>query len=373
MGIEVERALGCTITDTQGKEYLDFISGISVANMGHSHPRIVQAVQEQAARYMHTMVYGEHIQSPQVQLASALIDALGPGFEQVYFVNSGSEAIEAAMKLAKRATGRYEIAAFQNAYHGSSHGALSAMGSHTFSNAYLPLVPGVSHLPLNDEEAIASISCRHAAVIVEVIQAESGYLPANLDFLQALQKRCELTQTLLIFDEIQTGFGRTGPLFAFQDCGVSPDIICMAKGMGGGMPLGALATSKSIMQHFTEHPVLGHITTFGGHPVSCAASLAALQVWQEEIQQERAKEIEVRIRENLANIPQSHITGKGAMLALHLGDAARMWNNVGRAWNQGLLIDWFLFNDQAFRLAPPLVISDDEIDRATDILVNLLV
>lgn len=373
MGIEVASAKGCTILDQQGKSYLDLISGISVANMGHSHPRIVQAVQDQAGKYMHTMVYGEHIQSPQVQLARALTEALGEGFEQVYFVNSGSEAIEAAIKLAKRATGRFELVAFNLAYHGSTHGALSLMGSQQFSNGYLPLVPGVAHLPFNDIDALNEISCRHAAVIVEVIQAESGYLPADIEFLKALKKRCEQTQTLLIFDEIQTGYGRTGPLFAFQSAGLVPDMICMAKGMGGGMPLGAMATSKALMQHFTENPVLGHITTFGGHPVSCAASLAALQLWQEEIPKNRAQEIEARFRAQLVHIPNSHITGSGAMLALHLGDAQRMWNNVGKAWNQGLLIDWFLFNDQAFRISPPLVISDEEIDKATDILGNLLV
>jgi acetylornithine/succinyldiaminopimelate/putrescine aminotransferase len=372
MGIEIDHAEGCEIVDTNGRKYLDLISGISVATLGHSNPKIVKAVQEQAGRYMHTMVYGEHVQSPQVELASRLANHLGNGLDSLYFVNSGSEAIEAAIKLAKRSTGRYELISFKNAYHGSSHGALSLMGSQEFSNGYLPVVPGSTHLSFNRFEDIEKISCRHAAVVVEVIQSEAGYIPATAGFLQAIRERCDYTGSLLIFDEIQTGYGRTGPLFAFQEEGVRPDIICMAKAMGGGMPLGAIAASTELMKNFTEHPVLGHISTFGGHPVSCAASLAALSVWEDEILPERAKDIEKGFRARLADIPNTHITGRGAMLALHLGSSERMWENVKRAWQKGLLIDWFLFDDASFRIAPPLTISDEQIEFASDILHVLL-
>lgn len=372
MSIEVVKAEGCRIIDRNGKEYLDLISGISVANMGHGQASIVKAVQDQAARYMHTMVYGEHVQSPQVLLARELTDAIGEPFDSIYFVNSGSEAIEAAMKLAKRATGRYELVSFRNAYHGSSHGALSAMEQGPFSDAFLPLVPGILKLEYNDFEAIEEIHCRHAAVVVEVVQAEGGYLPAKPSYLEAIRQRCDDNGCLLIFDEIQTGFGRTGPLFAFQEEAVKPDILVMAKGMGGGMPLGAIAARKELMHLFTHQPVLGHITTFGGHPVSCAASRAALAFWQSEINPQRAKEIEQLFRAELECVPNSHISGRGAMLALHLNSTERMWKAVEQAWKKGLLIDWFLFNEAAFRIAPPLIITDEEIKEACAILRELL-
>lgn len=372
MGISIERAEGCIIHSTDGREYLDCISGISVASLGHSHPRIVEAVQKQAASYMHTMVYGEHVQGPQVRLARAITQAIGCGLDSVYFVNSGSEAIEAALKLAKRATGRRQTVSFKGAYHGSSHGALSLMGDQHFSNGYLPLVPGNTVLDYNDIQGIQRIGAEHAAVVVEVIQSESGYCPAEEQFLLSLQERCRSVGALLILDEIQTGFGRSGPLFAFQDTALKPDMVAMAKAMGGGMPLGGIAASKKLMDHFTEHPVLGHITTFGGHPVSCAAALASLGVWQEEIDKGRAQAIEKGLRERLADIPQTHISGKGAMLALHLGSSKRMWDNVHRAWEKGLLIDWFLYNDAAFRLAPPLIITDEQLDVISETLHELL-
>jgi acetylornithine/N-succinyldiaminopimelate aminotransferase len=372
MGISIERAEGCIIHSADGREYLDCISGISVASLGHSHPRIVQAVQEQAASYMHTMVYGEHVQGPQVRLARAITEVIGCGLDSVYFVNSGSEAIEAALKLAKRATGRRQTVSFKGAYHGSSHGALSLMGDQHFSNGYLPLVPGNTVLDYNDIQGIQRIGSEHAAVVVEVIQSESGYCPADEQFLLSLQERCRSVGSLLILDEIQTGFGRSGPLFAFQDTTLQPDMVAMAKAMGGGMPLGGIAASKKLMDHFTEHPVLGHITTFGGHPVSCAAALASLGVWQEEIDKGRAQAIERGLRKRLADIPKTHISGKGAMLALHLGSSKRMWDNVHRAWGKGLLIDWFLYNEAAFRLAPPLIITDQQLDMISDTLHELL-
>lgn len=373
MAIHIEKAVGCKITDSVGQQYLDFISGISVASIGHSHPRVVQAVQQQAEKFMHTMVYGEHIQSPQVLLAQAITEELGGYLDSVYFVNSGSEAIEAALKLAKRATGRYQTISFQGAYHGSTHGALSLMGSQEFSNGYLPLVPGNTVLPYGDLSAIDKITDQHAAVVVEAIQSESGYQLPEPGFLSAIEKKCKDTGCLMIIDEIQTGFGRSGPLFAHQADGIKPDIVAMAKAMGGGMPIGGIAASKELMDHFTSNPVLGHITTFGGHPVSCAAALAALRVWKEEIPANRASEIEAKLRNDLSDIPNTSITGKGAMLALHLGSSERMWNNVKRAWKKGLLIDWFLFNDSAFRMAPPLIITDSELDEASEVLHDILV
>jgi acetylornithine/succinyldiaminopimelate/putrescine aminotransferase len=373
MAIDVKSATGCTIIDSSGKNYLDFISGISVASFGHSHPQIVKAVQVQAGKFMHTMVYGEHVQSPQVLLAKELTEELGGELNSVYFVNSGSEAIEAALKLSKRATGRYETISFEGAYHGSTHGALSLMGGQDFSNGYLPVVPGNTVLPYGLLSSIDHISHRHAAVVVEVVQSESGYRLPHAGFLKALERKCLDTGTLLIIDEIQTGFGRSGPLFAYQDEGIQPDIVAMAKAMGGGMPIGAIAASRSLMNNFTNNPVLGHITTFGGHPVSCASSLAALKIWKEEIPKGRTEQIELKLRQLLADIPNTEISGKGAMLALHLGSTDRMWKNVKKAWDKGLLIDWFLFNESAFRIAPPLIITDEELEHGSQIIHEILI
>ncbi|HUW06702.1 MAG TPA: aspartate aminotransferase family protein, partial [Williamwhitmania sp.] len=282
LGLEIKRAEGVYIYDTHDRAYLDLISGISVSSIGHCNPAVVKAIQEQAEKYLHLMVYGEYVQAPQVEYAVALTELLPENLSQVYFVNSGSEANEGALKLAKRFTGRTELIGFEKAYHGSTHGALSMMGDESFKNAFRPLLPDVRHLSFNSIEELQQITTRSAAVVVEPIQGEAGAIVPNREFLVALRKRCNEVGALLIFDEVQTGFGRTGHLFAFQKFGVVPDVMTIAKGMGGGMPLGAFVSSAEIMGCLKTNPILGHITTFGGHPVSCAAAKANLQFILEE-------------------------------------------------------------------------------------------
>jgi acetylornithine/succinyldiaminopimelate/putrescine aminotransferase len=282
LALEIEKAEGCYLYDTSGKQYLDLISGISVCNLGHRHANVVKAVKEQADKYMHVMVYGEYIQSPQVQLAALFSSVLPPVLQSVYFVNSGAEAIEGAIKLAKRSTGRTGLISFKNSYHGCTHGALSLMGDERLKQPFRPLLPDVQHLEFNNKTDLDRITKHTAAVIIEPIQAEAGVVLPNKNFLNELRERCTKTGALLIFDEIQTGYGRTGKLFAFEHYNVVPDILCLAKGMGGGMPLGAFISSKRIMSDLSENPELGHITTFGGNPVCCAAGLATLQTILDE-------------------------------------------------------------------------------------------
>lgn len=366
--LEIERAKGIYMFDRQGKSYIDLISGVSVSNLGHLHPSVVKAVKDQAGKYMHLMVYGEYIQTPQVEFAKKLTDLLPEPLASVYFVNSGSEAIEGALKLAKRYTGRSEMIAFKNAYHGSTHGALSVMGNEEFKNSFRPLLPNVSFLNFNSVEDLNLISEKTACVLVEPVQGEGGIrLPEN-NYLKKLRKRCDEVGALLIFDEIQTGFGRTGNLFAFQEYDIIPDIFTIAKGMGGGMPIGAFISSNEIMSSFKTNPILGHITTFGGHPVSCAAASASLDVLMNENIISNVKKKGELFREYLNHPEIKEIRGIGLFMAVELRDFGQVKKVIDIAVEKGLVTDWFLFHDSAFRIAPPLIITEAQIKKVCDIL-----
>lgn len=356
-----------------GKAYLDLISGIAVSNVGHRHPDVIRAIREQCERYLHLMVYGEVVQAPQVLLARRLCETLGSTLNCIYFVNSGSEAVEAALKLAKRYTGRYEVLACRNAYHGSTHGALSLGSRESMKRAYRPLLPGIGHIEFNKEEDLELINEHTAAVFIEPVQGEAGVRPADVGYMQALRKKCSELGVLLIFDEIQTGFGRTGTFWASEQLNIVPDIVLMAKGMGGGMPLGALAASEEVLSVFAEHPALGHITTFGGHPVSCAASLAALNVILGNRLHEQAEDKAKLFKKLLgSHTLVQEIRQKGLMMAVELGSAALVQQVIPKALEKGLLTDWFLYCDTALRIAPPLTISEPEIEEACSRLVKAL-
>ncbi len=362
--LEIERAEGSFLYDSDGRDYLDLISGVSVSNTGHRHPAVVAAVKEQADRYMHLMVYGEVIQSPQVQYAARLASLLPPSLQSVYFVNSGSEAIEGALKLARRYTGRNEIIYFRNAYHGSTTGALSVQGSELYRNAFRPLMPSTTMAEFNSPQAAEMVSRSTAAVIVEPVQAEAGVIQPSGSFLADLRSACDSHGALLIFDEVQTGFGRTGSLFSLYRYNVTPDILVLAKALGGGMPLGAFIASQEIMSSLSHDPILGHITTFGGHPVCCAAGMASLEVIVNGNLAEKAIEKEQMLRKELAAMPFREIRGEGLLLAVVPADKSIIPALVARAPEHGLLLDYFLFCDEAFRIAPPLTISPDEIHLA---------
>ncbi|MFO7829184.1 MAG: aspartate aminotransferase family protein [Bacteroidales bacterium] len=368
--LEIESAKGIYMYDTDGKSYIDLISGVSVSNVGHLHPNVVNAVKQQAEKFMHLMVYGEYIQSPQVEYANMLSELLPENLSSVYFVNSGSEAIEGALKLAKRYTGRSEIVAFKNAYHGSTHGALSVMGNEMFKNSFRPLLPDVRFLDFNDDKALEQITRKSACVLIEPIQGEGGIRVPENDFLKKLRKKCNETETLLIFDEIQTGFGRTGSLFAFQEFDVIPDIMTIAKGMGGGMPIGAFVSSNEIMSAFKTNPILGHITTFGGHPVSCAAAIASLKIIVDERLHQTVKQKEQLFRKLLVHSEIKEIRGVGLFMAVELKNFEQVKKVIDIAVTKGLVTDWFLFHDSAFRIAPPLIITDEQIRDACNILLE---
>ncbi len=373
LALEVVRAEGVYLYGPEGQSYMDFISGIGVSNIGHSHPEVVAAVQDQAAAYMHLMVYGEYVQQPQVAYAQALTATLDPSLDCVYWGNSGAEAIEGAFKLAKRVTGRTEILSFQGSYHGSTHGALSAMGDETYKRAYRPLLPDHRILPWADAAHLHAITERTAAVVVEVVQAESGYKVVPGAFLQALQARCHEMGALLIVDEIQTGFGRTGHLFAHQGTGITPDILCLGKALGGGMPLGAFIASHARMQHLAKNPMLGHLTTFGGHPVSCAAGLAAFTVLQNSGWIQAVAQKEAYLRAALGPLSTTgDLSGRGLLLALPLESFDRVLSAQKDLISAGLLTDWFLFEQKALRLAPPLSISMQELEQAVTFIQNAL-
>ena len=361
MGLEPEHAEGIYLYDKTGKKYFDLISGVSVSNLGHNNKDICNAVKEQVDKYMHLMVYGEYIQGPQVKLAQKLTGLLPDNLEAVFYVNSGSEAVEAALKLAKRFTGRTEIVSFKNAYHGSTHGALSLMGSDIYSLAYRPLLPDVKHLNYNKKSDLEKITNKTACVIAEVIQAEAGIIEGDISFLADLKQRCIDTGALLIFDEIQTGFGRTGELFAFMHHNIIPDILLVAKAFGGGMPLGGVISSREILSAFKNKPVLGHITTFGGHPVSCAAGLASLNFILDNDLIQSVREKEKVFKDNLSHPKMNGIRGKGLFFAVELGCFDKIQTFIKTALKLGLISDWFLFNDTCFRISAPLIISTDEI------------
>lgn len=364
MALEITHGQGSYLYDQQGKKYLDLIAGISVSSFGHGHPEIVKAIQDQAGKHLHTLVYGEHIQLPQVELAKAISETLPLGLDQIFFVNSGSEAIEAAMKLAKRATGRFEIISCAKAYHGSSHGALSLNGDEYFKRNYRPLLPGIQQVHFGEMDDLEKINRHSAAIIIETVQGEAGVRNAGKTYWQALRKRCTDTGCLLILDEIQAGWGRTGTFWAFEKYGFIPDVVVMAKAMGGGLPLGAIAAPKYLMQCFTENPVLGHISTFGGHPLSCAASLAGMGVLKKEglISQVAGKERQ--FLEQLQHPQIREIRSNGLLIAVELGDFQKIKSVIQFCLAQGLITDWFLHCDTALRIAPPLNILEEEISWA---------
>lgn len=369
LAIEITHASGVYMY-ANDKQYIDCISGISVSNLGHANAKINEAIKHQLDKHTHLMVYGELIQSPQAQLAERLSQLLPPSLNTIYFVNSGSEAIEGAMKLAKRFTKRHRFVALKNAYHGSTQGALSLMSDAYFSQAYMPLLPGITFIDQNNVDQISCIDQTVAAVFVEPVMGEKGYEPCTLEFLRALRNKCNETGTLLIFDEIQSGYGRTGKLFAFEHYDVLPDVLVLAKGFGGGMPLGAFIASDSIMSVLKDNPVLGHITTFGGHPVSCAASLAALNCIIDDHLLSNIEGKETLFRSLLKHEKIKFINGKGLMLAIHFEDEVFCRKVIDACVSSGLLIDWFLYAPNKIRLAPPLIIEERHIQDICGIILE---
>ena len=373
MMLEVERAEGIYLYGRDGKRWIDLISGVSVSAVGHGNRQVIDAICSQAQDYLHLMVYGEAVESPQVRYAQRIASLLPDPLDTVYFVNSGSEAVEGALKLAKRYTGRTEIIYYKNAYHGSTHGSLSVMGGEEYRNAYRPLLPDTRQIRFNEPADLRYVTPRTACVIIEPVQGEGGIFPADRDYLQALRDRCDQTGTLLIYDEIQTGLGRTGTLYFFQQYGIVPDILCTAKAFGGGMPLGAFIASNRIMSVLKTNPVLGHITTFGGHPVCCAAGLAALEYILSERLTEQTDAKGALYESLLAGHPLvREIRRTGLLLGVEFGDSELTARIVLRAIDRGLMTEWFLFHDTAMRIAPPLTITDAEIRESCEILLEVL-
>ncbi|HCV15015.1 MAG TPA: aspartate aminotransferase family protein [Rikenellaceae bacterium] len=365
LGIEIERAEGVFLYTPDNRKILDLVSGVSVSNTGHGNKEIIESVKAQIEKHMHLMVYGELIQSPQSQHAHLLAEQLPSSLDSVYYVNSGSEANEAALKLAKRDTGRREMISFYNSYHGSTHGALSVMGNEEFKNSFRPLLPNVKHICFNNFADLEQITSKTACVIAEPVMAEGGVILPQIGYLQALRERCTQTGALLIFDEIQTGFGRTGKLFAFQKYGVTPDILTLAKALGGGMPLGALVASQSLMKDWQSNPVLGHITTFGGHPVSCAAALASLKLLLKESWIDEVNEKSAIFVEALKDHPKvKEIRAAGLLIAVDLVNEEYAKRVLPLLIEEDILSDWFLFCPTAFRIAPPLIIDRDQCEMA---------
>lgn len=361
IGLEISRAEGIYMYTPENRRYVDLISGVSVSNVGHGNSAVVDAVCAQVRDYMHLMVYGEYIETPQVQYAQKIASLLPDPLDSVYFVNSGSEAVEGAMKLAKRYTGRTEIVSFKNAYHGSTHGALSLMGGEDYRYAFRPLLPDVRQLEYGNFNEIEGISSRTAAVVVEPIQGEGGIVIPPEGYLKALRDRCDEVGAMLVFDEIQIGFFRTGALYRFMQEGVVPDVLCTAKAFGGGMPLGAFISSEKIMNCLKTSPVLGHITTFGGHPVCCAAGMAALDYIVENSLAEQVEAKGAIFEEALERLDMvKKIRRAGLIMAIDLGDSALAEKVVWRLVDEGFITEWFLFNDTAFRIAPPLTISEEQ-------------
>ena len=368
--IEVEKAEGIYMYGSDGHRYIDLISGIGVSNVGHRHPKVLRAIQEQLDKYMHLMVYGEFVQAPQAQLAQALCSTLPPRLNNVYLLNSGTEAVEGALKLAKRYTGRTELISCRNAYHGSTQGALSVNGSENFKNAFRPLLPDVRIINHNAVEDLEQITTRTAAIIIEAVQGEAGLRVPDSAYMQQLRQRCSEVGALLILDEIQTGFGRTGTFWAFEQFGIEPDILLCAKGMGGGMPIGAFIAPQEIMAVFKNDPILGHLTTFGGHPVSCAASLATLQTIQEENLLAGVEQKAALFKQLLVHPRIKEIRNRGLMMAAEFESFEVLKAVIDRAILNGVLTDWFLFCDNSMRIAPPLTITEDQIREACDIILR---
>ncbi len=370
--IEIERAEGLFLYGPDKKRYIDLIAGISVAGSGHRHQKVLEAINNQLDKYLHVMVYGEFILTPQVMLADKLTRLLPENLNNVYFTNSGAEAVEGALKLAKRFTGRHEIISFKNAYHGSTHGALSVTGNESLKQSFRPLLPSIKHLNFNNCVELDQISAKTACVIVEPIQGEAGCIPSSQEFMTKLRSRCSETGTLLILDEIQTGMGRTGKMFAFEHYEIIPDILLLAKSLGGGLPLGAFVSSKKIMHSLTNRPILGHLTTFGGNPVSCAAALGNLEVISEIGLIDSVSEKENLFREQLIHPKIKSIHGKGLLLAVEFENFQTNLNVIKQSAEKGLLSDWFLFADNCMRIAPPLIITDEIIIEACTIIKSCL-
>ena len=374
--IEVARAEGVFFYTPEGKPYYDLVSGVSVNNVGHGNRAVVEAVQRQAADYMHIMVYGEMVERPQVEFARLLAESLPEPLDSVYFLNSGAEAVEGALKLAKRYTARTEMISMRRAYHGSTHGAMSMMGQpegEEWKCAFRPLLPDTKVIRFNNIEDLSLITERTACVLCEPVQGEAGVIPPADGYLQALRQRCTEVGALLIFDEIQTGMGRTGEMFAMQKYGVTPDIVCLAKALGGGMPLGAFISSQEIMSTLTYNPVLGHITTFGGHPVCCAAGLAAMRFLQDNKVVEDVERKGALYEEFLKDHPAvKEIRRSGMLLAVELGESEKLYKIMDLFIEEGIMSDWFLYCDTAFRISAPLVITDEEIRDSVRIIRDCL-
>ncbi len=373
LGLEIIDAEGIWLFDASGKRYLDLVSGVSVSNIGHRNSKVVDAIKKQVDRYIYLTVYGEYIQSPQVRLASMLVDLLPPPLDSVYFVNSGSEAIEGAIKLSKRSTGRTEVISFYNSYHGSTQGALSVLGNEDLKNAFRPLIPGNRLIRFNSFEDLKIITDRTACVVIETIQAEAGIVLPVDRFLKNMRKRCDETGALLVIDDVQMGFGRTGRLFSFEHWEIAPDILVLAKALGGGMPLGAFIAPSSLMQNLSYDPELGHITTFGGHPVSCAAGLAALEFLTKEILMESVEEQAKLFFGRLTGHPAiKEIRYKGLMMGIELNRPEMRQTLTESLLKKGIIIDWFLFSPGTFRIAPPLIITKEQINDACDAMLKVL-
>ncbi|TKT88707.1 aspartate aminotransferase family protein [Dyadobacter frigoris] len=381
LALEIEKAEGVYMYGTDGKRYLDLISGIGVSNVGHRHPEVLAALHQQLDKHMHLLVYGEFIQSTQVQLAKALADTLNfesenPSpfgkIDNVYFTNSGTEAVEGAMKLAKRFTGRTEFISCYNAYHGSTQGALSLSGAESFKRNFRPLLPGIRNIEHGNSADLQFITSKTAAVIIEIIGGESGVRVPTLDYIKALRKRCTEVGALLILDEVQTGFGRTGSFWAFEQYDIYPDVLLSAKGMGGGMPIGAFMSSQEVMSVFKNNPVLGHITTFGGHPVSSAASLAALQVTLKENLAQKSVAKGDLFKSLLVHPKIKEVRGKGLMLAAEMDSFEVLKQTIDSCIAKGVITDWFLFCDNSMRLAPPLIITEEQIREGCRVIMEVL-
>ncbi len=370
IGIEMERAEGIYLWDKDGKQYIDGISGFSVCNIGHSHPKVVKAVQDQAAAYMHVIVYGEFIESPQVNYAKLLTSYLPDSLNCVYFTNSGSEATEGAMKLAKRITNRTKIIACKNAYHGSTQGSLSLMGDEYWRNAFRPLLPDIYHVDYGSDDLLTAIDKNTACVVLETVQAESGITAPSKEWLQAVRKKCDQFCVLLILDEIQAGFGRTGTLWAFEQFDIVPDILLLGKALGGGMPLGAFISSTKMMSALTHDPVLGHITTFGGHPVSCAAGKAALEVLLEAELLKSIKEKQAFLLSYLKHPAIIQTNCFGLWMSLQFSTPEIAQSIIHRCVKNGLVTDWFLFAPDRLRIAPPLTITMEQLKDLCDVILR---
>ncbi|MDQ6482264.1 aminotransferase class III-fold pyridoxal phosphate-dependent enzyme [Dyadobacter sp. LHD-138] len=381
LALEIERAEGVYMYGTDGKRYLDLISGIGVSNVGHRHPEVLAALHQQLDKHMHLLVYGEFVQSTQVELAKELTDTLNFESENpspfgkinnVYFTNSGTEAVEGAMKLAKRFTGRTEFISCFNAYHGSTQGALSLSGSESFKRNFRPLLTGIRNIEHGKMEDLQYITTHTAAVIIEVIGGESGVRVPSSEYVKALRKRCTEVGALLILDEVQTGFGRTGSFWAFEPFDIYPDVLLSAKGMGGGMPIGAFMASQEIMSVFKTNPILGHITTFGGHPVSSAASLATLRVTLKEELAEKAIAKGALFKSLLIHPKIKEIRGKGLMLAAEMESFEVLKQTIDKCIEMGVVTDWFLFCDNSMRIAPPLTITEEQIREGCKVILDVL-